>query len=72
MFLYSAVVSIFAVNTGYFDDIETSEIGASEEKLHSFLKKVKSDLLAKIAGGEWSDEVENELKESLEESKKQV
>ena len=66
------VVSIFAVNTGYFDDIETSEIGASEEKLHSFLKKVKSDLLAKIAGGEWSDEVENELKESLEESKKQV
>ena len=66
------VVSIFAVNTGYFDDIETSEIGVSEEKLHSFLKKVKSDLLTKIAGGEWSDEVEKELKESLEESKKQV
>ena len=66
------VVSIFAVNNGYFDDIETSEIGVSEEKLHSFLKKLKSDLLAKIAGGEWSDEVENELKESLEKSKKQV
>ncbi|MCF6276546.1 MAG: F0F1 ATP synthase subunit alpha [Candidatus Magasanikbacteria bacterium] len=65
------VVSIYAVNNGYFDDVEIGEVGVLEVKLHEFMKKIKSDLLSRIAKGEWSEDVENGLKESLEESKKQ-
>ncbi|HYE59722.1 MAG TPA: F0F1 ATP synthase subunit alpha, partial [Candidatus Kapabacteria bacterium] len=66
------VVSMFAANNGFFDGIAVTEIKTAEEKLLDFMEKTKRSLLDKIAGGEWSDEIENGLKDALTEWKKTV
>ncbi|MDO8499532.1 MAG: F0F1 ATP synthase subunit alpha [bacterium] len=64
------VAIIFAVSNGYATDVPVKDIRAWEERLHEFLNKSKAKLLAKIAGGEWNDEIEGELKQSIQEFKK--
>ncbi len=66
------VVSIFAANNGFFDGKEIGEIKEIEKKLLAFMETVKRPILDEIAKGEWSDEIENVLKESLNEFKKGV
>ncbi len=64
------VAVIYAASKGYFDGIEISSIKETEAKFVEFMSNSKSSLLEKIAGGEWSDEIEGELKSACEEFKK--
>lgn len=64
------VATIFAASKGYFDDVEVADIQATEERFLTFMENSKSELLEKIAKGEWSDEVEDGLKAACEEFKK--
>jgi F-type H+/Na+-transporting ATPase subunit alpha len=64
------VASIYAVDNGYFDDIEASDVPAEEAKFLNFMKKSKAALLEKIAGGSWDDEVKNGMKDACTEFKK--
>ncbi len=63
------VISIFAVNAGFFDEVEVEKVREQEEKLVEFFRNVKSDVLNKIAEGDWSDEVQAEITKGLEQFK---
>ena len=71
MVVEEQVLSIYAAGNGYLDDVEVENIRETEEKLVSFARKAKSGLLDKIKAGEWSDEVQDGLKATCEEFKKQ-
>jgi F-type H+/Na+-transporting ATPase subunit alpha len=58
--------AIYAVNKGFFDSVEPENISTKEKELYRFMAKSKRPLLAKIEK-DWNDEIENELKEALEE-----
>ena len=60
------VASIYAVNEGFLDELETTEIKAWEENFYGFLDRSKKDLLTKLASG-WDENIENELKEAIKE-----
>jgi len=63
------VASIYAASNGYFDDVAVEDIQETEEKLLTFLRSSKSELLAKVAGGDWSDETSEGMKQACEEFK---
>jgi F-type H+-transporting ATPase subunit alpha len=65
------VVSIFAVNNGYFDAVEVKNIREIEEKFLTFMNNSKKSLLEKIAKKQWDEEIEKELKNSCEDFQKQ-
>ncbi len=65
------IISIFAADHGVFDTLEVSEVEATEIKLHSFVEKAKSDLLADLKAGKWSDDIKQGLKDSCDEFMKQ-
>lgn len=62
------ISSIFAVNEGFLDDIEKSNIRNWENEMHKFLETSKKDLLSKMETG-WDDDIKNKLKEAIEEFK---
>ncbi len=62
------VVSIFAMNAGFFDATKPEEIKTLEKDLHGFLLSGKKELLSKIEK-DWSDEIKGELETSLKEFK---
>lgn len=64
------VMSIYAASNGYFDDVEVADIQATEASLLAFMQSSKSELLKKIAGGDWSKETEAEVKAACVEFKK--
>ncbi len=64
------VVSIFAVNNGYFDAVAVKDISVAEKKLTDFMGKAKRSLLDKIAKGEWDEKIETELKSACGEFNK--
>jgi len=64
------IASIYSVSNGYFDDVAIQDVPATEKKLLDFARKNKRVLLEKLAKGEWSDEIESELKTLGEEFKK--
>ncbi len=64
------VASIYAVDRGYFDDIDTNNVSEKEAEFLSFMQKSKGALLKKLSSGTWSDEIEKELKDACEEFKK--
>jgi F-type H+/Na+-transporting ATPase subunit alpha len=64
------VVSIFAASNGYFDDIEVKNINEIESKMLHFFEASKAKVLEKIASGDWSEETQKMVKESIEEFKK--
>ncbi|TSC84821.1 MAG: F-type H+-transporting ATPase subunit alpha [Parcubacteria group bacterium Gr01-1014_13] len=64
------VVSIFATNNGYFDNVAVKDISTAEKKLNDFMNKSKRSLLDKIAAGEWDEKIEKELKSACEEFNK--
>jgi len=66
-----AQVSIlWAVQNGYFDDVEVDELKKAQDSITSFLQDRKADLLAKIATeGKLDDATEADLKAALDEYK---
>ncbi len=60
------VCAIYAVNEGFLDEMETTEIKAWEESFYSFLDRSKKPLLDKLVAG-WDEKVEGELKETIKE-----
>jgi len=61
------VAIIYAVSNGYTENIEVKNISQWEAKFQQFINNSKSLLLDKIEKGEWSEEIENELKSACEE-----
>ena len=66
-----AQVSIlWAVQNGYFDDVEVDDLKKAQDSITSFLQDRKADLLAKIATeGKLDDATEADLKAALDEYK---
>ena len=60
------VCSIYAVNEGYLDELELTEIKAWEENFYAFLERSKKNLLADLVKG-WDEKVEGELKDAIKE-----
>ena len=60
------IVVIYAVNNGYFDDIEVNKVKEKESGLIEFFNDSKPKLLEKLADAEWNDEIEEELEESCD------
>ena len=60
------VCSIYAVNEGYLDELEITEIKAWEENFYAFLERSKKTLLADLIKG-WDEKVEGELKGAIKE-----
>ncbi len=58
------VTSIFAVNEGYLDELETTEIKAWEEGFYAHLDRAKKDLLTKLTTG-WDDVIEADLRSAI-------
>lgn len=61
------VAAIYAVDNGYFDQVEIKNISSTEKKLMEFMEKSKRSLLDQIAQGEWDDKIEQALKSACEE-----
>jgi len=64
------VVSIYAVNNGYFDQTSLTEISAKEKRLHKFMEQSKKSLLKTIVE-DWNEKIEEELKKAIEEFQSQ-
>jgi F-type H+/Na+-transporting ATPase subunit alpha len=63
-------VSLYAAEGGFLDDIEIKKIGDFESALHTFMKGERADLMKEIdENGDWNDDIEAQLKKSLEEFK---
>ena len=63
--------SLFAVNKGYFDDLEVKRVLAFESGLHSFLKDKHAALLAKLENDKAMDkDAEAELTAAIQAFKK--
>ncbi|MFB6225884.1 MAG: F0F1 ATP synthase subunit alpha [Candidatus Paceibacteria bacterium] len=63
------IVSIYAINNGYFDDVKVEEVKEVESKLIGFMNSSKPDLMEKLEQGEWGDDIEEELDEACQEFK---
>jgi F-type H+-transporting ATPase subunit alpha len=64
-------VSLYAAEGGFLDDIELEKVGAFEDALHTFMHSDRADLMKQIDDtGDYNDEIEASLKESIENFKK--
>jgi F-type H+-transporting ATPase subunit alpha len=61
------VAQIFAATNGYLDRISIERVTEHLDALTARLHAEHSELLAKIAAGEWSDEVQDQLKKVIAE-----
>ncbi len=61
---------IYAASNGHFDDVQIEALSETEAALVAFLDNSKRELMDKIAAGEWSEEVEDGIKNAVEEFKK--
>ncbi len=64
------VLSIYAAGNGYFDHIAVEEVKGKEQQFLEFARKSKANLFEKIKAGEWSDDVQAEVKDTCEQFKK--
>ncbi len=62
------VVSIFAVNSGFFDEYEVSKISEVEKEMHKHFVTVYGKLLEDIKK-DWTDEIKSELQKALSDFK---
>src|SRR3954470_184937 len=60
------VVQVFAATNGFLDRIRTERVPDFLDQLQDRLHSDASDALEKIAGGDWSDEVQDQLRTSIE------
>ena len=64
------VAILWAVQNGYFDDVEVDDLKAAQASITTYLQDRKVDLLTQIATvGELNDEVKGDLKVALDEYK---
>jgi F-type H+/Na+-transporting ATPase subunit alpha len=59
------VVVIFAATNGFLDRISVDRVAEFHEALVSRMHADYADLLKRIAGGDWDDDVESELREAV-------
>jgi F-type H+-transporting ATPase subunit alpha len=59
------VLQIFAASQGYVDRVNVDRVQEFLEGLTSRVKAENSELLAKVAGGDWSDETQDALKKAI-------
>jgi F-type H+-transporting ATPase subunit alpha len=59
------VVAVFAATNGYLDRISVERVGQFLADLTLRLDSAAPDLLKKIAGGDWSDETQQALKDAI-------
>lgn len=64
------VVAMYAASKGYFDDVEIEKIRETEGTMREFMRKRYSVVLERMRTGEWSDDLEEQLKAGIEEFKK--
>ncbi len=48
---------LWVVTNGYLDDIETAQVRAFEDGFYRYLDAEQGELMSKLAGGAWDDEV---------------
>ncbi len=60
------VISFYAVNNGYFDQVPVSDLAEKERRLYQFMDKSKKSLLEKISK-DWNENIDKEVKQALEE-----
>lgn len=58
------VASIFAVNEGYLDELETNEISNWEQNFYSYLDRSEKKLLTDLATN-WDDKIEQSLRDVI-------
>ena len=63
------VASIYAVNKGLTDNVDITDILDLEKKIHHNLNTLHLHLKESLDMGNWSDEIESELKECIKEIK---
>ena len=64
-------VSLYSAEGGFLDDVELEKVIAFEDALHSFMHSARADLMKQIdESGDYNDEIEASLKESIEDFKK--
>jgi F-type H+-transporting ATPase subunit alpha len=64
------VAILWAVQNGYFDDVDVEEVKNTQASIATFLEDRKADLLSKISTkGQVNDEVKDALKTALDEYK---
>jgi len=66
MSIENQVVSIYAVNNGYFNQVGIEEVFNKEKRLLKFMEQSKKSLLKKISE-DWNENIEKELKDAIEE-----
>ncbi len=59
------VVSIYALNAGFFDDVEIEDVSRIEGELIDFMNNLHKKTLEKLADGDWEDETIKELDEAI-------
>ena len=59
------IVSIYALNNGFFDDIEINKIFQIENKLIQFMNNLYKELLEKLSNGNWEDKTVKELDNAI-------
>lgn len=60
------VLTIFAVTNGYLDNVVVEEVKSFEMDLVAYASRNTRKLLGRIAGGEWEEKTEKELREVIE------
>jgi F-type H+/Na+-transporting ATPase subunit alpha len=64
------VAILYALTSGYLDDVDAEKVPEWEEEFHKYMKDMKSDVLKMIAEEkELTEKVENALKKAIEEYK---
>jgi len=64
------VAIIYALVSGYLDDVPVEKVGKWEEEFHKYMKEMKNDVLELIADKkELTEKVETKLKKAIEEYK---
>lgn len=58
-------ISFFALNDGFFKDVQINEVSKLEKELQDYVKTSNPELYSTINGGKWSDELANSLKTEL-------
>ncbi len=58
--------SLYAVEKGYIDQVDVAKVLSWEEGLHQFLGNEHKDLMDKLEGGDWNDELDSGLKSAMD------
>lgn len=64
------IAIIYAVSNGFANEVPVKDIKTWEDNFHTFLDKNKKGLLSQLGEGKWSEEIENDLKQAINEFKK--